>query len=145
MFKKRAKIEVYEKISNEGIESTSTRSGLSVEDFFELLEKRIEDYSRDSSKGKLVIDNISENRVTITDTKSIEFEEEEDKIEELEDLLRDFIRERAVRMKAYGLFNKEKLEGVYTKEILAISNKRRMERAGVDSADLRIEEIEVKG
>lgn len=99
--------------------------------------------------GKFVIDNINENTISITTMPTLENNKKEAQVAELAKYLdsmkqdiENYIKDKAIKMKAYSVCSNGKLIDVYVDKIMAQFIRRKLEREGYENVEIK--EINIK-
>lgn len=97
------------------------------------------------SNKEIVIDYITEDNVVhLTNIKSLQYEDKEEKIEKITDLIKDYIAGNSIQMKAYSVTIDGQLEEVFTEHLKAKACKSRLMRKGINENTIKISEIYIK-
>lgn len=107
MFKRTKWTEVNFKYEYEGSAGSSQATFKNIGDFASYLEHYIQRH------GNLIVSKSSEDVIEITTAKSAELGYLESRINDVSELIRNYIKERAVEMDAYAVFAKGELKGVF--------------------------------
>jgi|SRR5690625_771101 len=139
MFKKRLKnIKVFFEKRSEGSSRSHTTAPSSHKELYEHLIRLHEKY------GTLVIEHMGkEGDIHVTTKETIKYNNQEDKIHEISDAIRSFIKGQANSMEAYAVFVDSQLKGVFGEENHAKLKKRSLISAGVDEEKVVIKAIEI--
>lgn len=139
MFRKSTnKVTVSFRDSEEGFSSSSTTIPLNDKKLIEYLKEIYNRY------GSLVIEYISEDgEVHIATQRSVKYENQEDRIAEVGDIIRDYIKNRAIPMEAYVVFVDEKLKGIFGKESLAELKRKNLISKGTSPERVTVKPIQV--
>lgn len=101
-----------------------------VEQLSKYLERQLE------VDGELVITHLIDNEIELTTSRSVEYEHLTDRSNEIGELVKDYIRERAVEMDAYAVFAKGDLKGVFGQRYNAGFKKTFLMREGYGEEDI---------
>lgn len=89
------------------------------------------------NQGKVMIDKITESELNLTTVGTIQYDVIDKKVEGITQLIENFIKEKAIKMKAHAVFLDGKLIQVYTDVILARFEKQKFEREGKQNIEIR--------
>lgn len=99
--------------------------------------------------GPFVIEKITSNELLITTVPSLQNDEQDEKVkgvkrlmEDMADNIDNYIKGKAIKMKAHAVFSDGELTQVYKDIVMARFEKRRLEREGNESVEIR--EIDIK-
>lgn len=139
MFKGRTpKATVYFRDSNEGFSSSSTSVPLKEKNLIEYLRS---EYKR---HGPLVIEYMSESgEMHITTNRSVKYEKEKDRIGEIAELVRNYVRNRTIPMEAHAVFVEGELKGVFGRESYAELKKTNLISKGVSPESVTVKPVQV--
>ncbi|WP_121616589.1 hypothetical protein [Virgibacillus halodenitrificans] len=139
MFKKTTiKATVSFRDSEEGFATSSTTIPLNDKKLIEYLR---ETYTR---YGSLVIEYISEDgEVHLSTERSVKYENQEDRIAEIGEVIRDYVNNRAIPMEAHTVLVDGKLKGVFGKESLAELKRKNLISKGTSSDSVIVKPIQV--
>lgn len=138
MFKKNEKSIIKMRYQHDGIGGSSTSIPLTDGKLFDYLEV---EYRR---HGGLYIERIIDNEIHLTTSKTKDYDDTEDKIDEIKDIIKDYVKERAIEMDAYAVFAKGELKGVFGKYYNAGFKESRLLRNGYSKEDIEIKEIKIE-
>lgn len=124
--------------SAEGFSISSTTIPLSDKKLIEHLRETYQRY------GSLVIEYISKDgEIQIATERSVKYENQEDRIAEIGDVIRDYINNRAIPMEAHAVFVDDKLKGIFGKESLAELKRKNLISKGTAAERVSVKPIEV--
>lgn len=138
MFKKAdKKVEIKFNYQHEGSSGSMTS--------FPLKDGKLLDYLRYmmSQHDQLVITGISDDEMYMTTSRTLEYRNLEHRVDEISDLVRNYIKSKAIKMDAYAIFVKGELEGVYSKGSSADFKKRKLIRSGINDIDIELKPITI--
>lgn len=113
---------------------------------FPLNEGQLLDYLKGNLDvhGKLVIEHISsENEIRLTTSGTLEHAGREGRIEEMSDVIRSYIKGRAIPMEAHAVFAEGVLKGVFGNESHAHLKRKNLISKGFAEKSIEIKPIEV--
>ena len=94
--------------------------------------------------GTLVIEQVGEEGdIHISTKRSFQFDYQEERILDIEKLIRSYIKGQAIPMDAYVVLVDGKLNGVFGAESLAGLKKKRLKREGIEESRISIEPIQI--
>jgi len=88
---------------------------------------------------ELVITNIIENEIYLTTSRTVEYQEIESRADEIGDLVRNYVKSKAIEMDAYAVLAKGELKGIFGREVNS-----RLKRVNLINRGFKEEEIEIK-
>lgn len=131
--KSNRKVTIKMNYNEEGFSGSSTSVPLTDGKLLNYLKNNLD------SKGELTITHITDTEMHLTTSRTVEHLEMEGRVNEIGDLIRNYIKSRAIEMDAYAVFVKGELKGVFGKEVSS-----RMKKSNLISKGFREEEIEIK-
>lgn len=135
MFRKNKSICVKEVVFTENLKShssTSKSNNLSTEELYKYIK------SLRNNHGKLIIESISEsNEIHISTLSTKQYELQNDKLEEISELIEDYVEGNAVKVKAYSVISGNETIGIYTKEIKAKVKQNQLIRQGCENVEIK--------
>ncbi|GAA0347868.1 hypothetical protein GCM10008931_43950 [Oceanobacillus oncorhynchi subsp. oncorhynchi] len=94
--------------------------------------------------GELTISNITDNTIQLTTSRTVEHHELEGRIGEIGDLIRNYVKSRAIEMDAYAIFAKGELKGVFGQGYNSRFKKSRLIREGFKEEEIEIKPINIE-
>ncbi len=94
--------------------------------------------------GELTITRIEDNEIQLTTSRTIEYQELESRVDEIGDLIRNYIRSRAIEMDAYAVFAKGALKGVFGQGYNSRFKRRHLIREGFKEEEIEIKPIKIE-
>jgi hypothetical protein len=139
MFQKSGrKVSVKMNYKEEGFGGSSTSIPLS--------EGKLLDYLKGSlnSRGELTITHITDDEIYLTTSRSIEYQEVESKVDEIGDLIRNYVKSKAIKMEAYAVFAKGELKGVFGQEVNSRLKKSNLISKGYSEKEIEIKPVQIE-
>lgn len=137
MFKRVPKTIVEMRYQYEGREGSSTSFPLSDGELFKYLEREYKQH------GRLYIEYIRENEIHLTTSRTKDYDKTEEKLNDISDLIKDYIKEQAIEMTGYAVFAKGDLKGVFGREVNSRFKKSALIRDGFADDEIEIKEIQI--
>lgn len=136
MFTKGKKVAVKFTYSLDGISGSSKSVPLKDGELYEHLKELSERH------GKLVIEFTDDDTLYVTSANSVKHNRVEERLEDVSEMLRQYVRGQAVSMEAYAVFEKDALKGVFGNESHAELKARSLKKNDNDE-DIHVKPIEV--
>lgn len=104
------------------------------------------DYLKHSleSHGELTITRIADDELHLTTSRTIEFRDMESRVDDIGDLIRNYVKSRAIKMEAYAVFAKGKLKGVFGQEVNSRLKRQNLMHKGYVETDIEIKPIQIE-
>lgn len=142
MFKRNKKIVVEMHFQEEGYGGSSTSIPLNENNLIGYLSSLQKDY------GEIVITRVKEvddaYEMHVTTSKTLEYEDMDDRIDDIESMIKNYIKSKAIRMNAYAVLAKGSLKGVFGQEVNSRLKKDRLIRDGYNEQDIEIKPIVIE-
>lgn len=139
MFKRKTvKPTVHFRDGGEGFSTQYTTIPLKEKKIVELLREEYKRY------GSLIIDYVSEDgEVHLSTTRSIQNDEQEARLGEISEVIRDYVKNRAIPMTAHAVFLDNQLKGVFGREIYAQLKQKNLISDGADPDSVTVKPVEI--
>lgn len=139
MFKKNDKRATVKMIyEEEGYGYSSTSVPLKDGELLDYLQNELTNF------GELTITRISDNEIHLTTSSTLEYQETENKVNEISDLIHNYIKSRALEMDAYAVFAKSELKGVFGQKYNAGFKRNNLVRQGFKEEEIEIKPIKIE-
>lgn len=137
LFKKNKKVSVRFSHATEGERGNSSSFPLDEESLIEYIKTKYE------SHGKLIVDYVSDEEIIMTTLDTKKHLDIELELENIKELIKDYIKGSAVTLTGYAVFANNTLKGVFNSESLAKLKKKNLFSKGYNQDEITIEEIQV--
>lgn len=138
LFKKHKKATISFSHATEGRGGNSRSVPLDEESLIDYIKMKYEKH------GKLLIDYISnENEIIMTTVETKKYLDNEEELENIKEIIKDYIKGSAVTLTGYAVFVDNTLKGVFNSESSAELKKKTLFSRGYNQDEITIEEIEV--
>ena len=137
MFNKSKKTKVDFTYGVEGISGSSKTVPLKDGELYEHLNELRKRY------GTLVIEFTDENTIHVTSSDSVKHERVEDRLGDVTEMIRQYVKGQAIEMEAHAVFAKGELKGVFGQEVHSRLKKSSLYREGYKEEDIEIKPIQV--
>lgn len=137
MFSKAKKTQVNFTYGLEGLSGSSRTLPLKDGELFEHLSELRKRH------GKLIVEFTNDDTIHITSADSLKHERFEERIEDMTDMIRQYVKGQAIAMEAYAVFAKGELKGVFGQEVQSRLKKSSLYRDGFIDEDIEIKVIQV--
>lgn len=139
MFKKpdrKAVVKMHHK--EEGGGGSSTTIPLKDGQLLDYLKNELDRHS------ELVITYISDSEIQLTTSRTLEIQEYENKVDEINELIHDYIKSKAIEMNAFAVFARGELKGVFGKSHNSGFKRSRLLRSGFKEEEIEIKPIRIE-
>lgn len=137
LFKKNKKVSVRFSHAAEGERGNSSSFPLDDDSLIEYIKTKYE------SHGKLIVDYVSDEEIIMTTLDTKKHLDTELELENIKELIKDYIKGSAVTLSGYAVFANNTLKGVFNSESLAKLKKKNLFSKGYNQDEITIEEIQV--
>lgn len=93
--------------------------------------------------GELTISLVSADELFLTTSRTIEYQDMDQRAEEVADLVRNYIQGKAIPMKAYAIFARGELKGVFHEKSHAGFKSQKLARDGYTPEEIQISPINI--
>lgn len=124
--------------SSEGFSGSGTSVALNDSKLLGYLKNKLDRH------GELVIRHISnDNEIHLTSSRTVDYNNTESRIDELNDVIRDYIQNKAISMEAHAVLVEGELKGVFGDDTKARLKRQSLIKKGISSEKIEIKTIEV--
>lgn len=137
LFKKNKKVSVRFSHATEGERGSSSTFPLDDESLIGYIRTKYDHH------GKLIIDYVSDDEIIVTTLDTKKHLDNELELENIKEIIKDYIKGSAVTLTGYAVFANDTLKGVFNSESLAELKKKNLFSKGYNQDEISVEEIEV--